>query len=170
MTPKVTPAVRILNRRKLLEETVEDGLLKRPWRRYKPPRDEDSIMLMAKRNYKVDTFVGLNRNLLTRRISVLDTGAGPNFVQAVDLPPECRSRLRQGPLPKVTDANRNPIRMIGKIELVIQLGNWISKTSFIVCEKLTVPVILGCDFCDKFVEAIRPLRRVVELDGGTYYT
>lgn len=33
-----------------------------------------------------------------------------------------------------------------------------------VVEKFGVDVILGCDFCDNNVEAIRPSRKAVELD------
>ena len=41
------------------------------------------------------------------------------------------------------------------------------RCTFIVCERLTAPVLLGCEFNDKFVEAIYPRRKLVELDDGT---
>ena len=34
---------------------------------------------------------------------------------------------------------------------------------FIVCGKLAVPLILGADYCDRFVEAIYPRKKTVEL-------
>ena len=39
--------------------------------------------------------------------------------------------------------------------------------SFKVFERLAVPVILGWDYCEKHVEAIKPRQRIVELDDGT---
>ena len=42
-----------------------------------------------------------------------------------------------------------------------------AKQQFIVCEKLAVRVILGCQFCDQHVEAIRPRKRIVEMDDGS---
>ena len=39
--------------------------------------------------------------------------------------------------------------------------------TFIVCERFAAPVILGCEFNDKFVQSIYPRRKVVQLDDGT---
>ena len=36
-----------------------------------------------------------------------------------------------------------------------------------MCERLAAPVILGCDFNDKFVESIYPRRKMVGLDDRT---
>ena len=125
-------------------------------------------MTLAKRNYKVYANIGHDKNLLVRKLAVLDTGAGPNFVRATELEPGYRSKLRYGPLPRITDANRNPIRAVGVISLILQVGNYVIKDDFIVCERLAAPLIVGCDLCDKYVEAIYPRRRTVELaDGST---
>ena len=83
-----------------------------------------------------------------------------------DLPPGV-DKLRYGPPPNVSDAKSNPIRMIGLVDLVTRLGNRIVKVEFIGCKRLAAPVILGCDFCDRFVEALFPRKRLIEMDGGT---
>ena len=57
--------------------------------------------------------------------------------------------------------------MIGLVDLVTRLGNRIVKVEFIVCERLAAPVILGCDFCDRFVEAIFLRKPLIEMDDGT---
>ena len=124
-------------------------------------------MLMAKRNYKVYASIGFSTRLVVRKLSVMDTGAGPNFIRKSELPDGKIREIRKTPLPEVTDANRNPIRMIGTIDLIVQLGNCMMRTEFIVCERLADPVILGCDFCDRFIEAIYPRKRLVELDDGS---
>ena len=121
---------------------------------------------MAKRNYKVYTQVGISRNILERLLAVLDPGAGPNFIRDSDLPHGV-TRLRYGPLPNVADANNNPIRMKGLAHLLVRLGSRLVKLEFIVCDRLAAPLILGCDFMDRFVEAIYPRKKTVEMDDGT---
>ena len=121
---------------------------------------------MAKRNYKVYTQVGTNRNILERLLAVLDSGAGPNFIRESDLPHGV-TRLRYGPLPNVADANDNSIRMKGLAGLIVLLGARLVKLEFIVCERLAAPLILGCDFMDRFVESIYPRKKTVEMDDGT---
>lgn len=51
--------------------------------------------------------------------------------------------------------------------LTVRLGNYTVKIDFIVCESLATPVILGCDFRDRFVESIHPRSRKVTFDDGT---
>ena len=125
------------------------------------------ILVMASRNYKVYADVGINQNLLARNLSVLDSGAGPNCIRKSELPPGFDAHIRHGPLPNIGDANNNPLYTIGTLALVVRLGRRIVKVEFIVCERLAAPVILGCDFCDRFVEAIRPRKKLVEMDDGT---
>ena len=65
---------------------------------------------------------------------------------------------------KVRDANNQALVIVGRINLTVQLGMKSSIVTFYVVDKLATPIILGCDFCDRHVEAIRPRRRLVELD------
>jgi len=102
-----------------------------------------------------------------RQVTVLDTGAGHNFIRLDQLPPEARKVIRQRNLPDIRDANKGRVRSIGVITLRVQLGSHQARVDFVVCERLSVPVILGCDFCDKHVEAIRPRSKTVELEDGT---
>ena len=124
------------------------------------------MCLMKKRNYKVCADVRQGREILTRKLSVLEMGAGPNFIRASDLPPGV-DKLRYGLLPNVSDANNNPIRMIGLVDLVNRLGNRIVNVEFIVCERPAAPVILGCDVCDRFVDAIFARKRLIKMYDGT---
>ena len=123
--------------------------------------------MMAKRNYKVYADLGYRHQFMVRKLSILDTGAGPNVIRKSELPTELLNHLEFGPVPNVADANRNPIRILGIIRLLVRLGSHLSKVPFLVAEKLAAPVILGADFCDRYVEAIRPRKRVVELDDGS---
>ena len=67
----------------------------------------------------------------------------------------------------MADANNNPIRMKGLADLIVHLGSHLVKLEFIVCERLAAPLILGCDLMDRFVEAIYPRKKTVEMDDGT---
>lgn len=44
--------------------------------------------------------------------------------------------------------------MDGSAEFVVRLGSCVVKSDFIARERLAVNLILGCDFCDRLVEAI----------------
>ena len=59
------------------------------------------------------------------------------------------------------------MRTTGFVDRVVRLGTCIAKTEFIVCEKIAAPVILVCDFCDRFVEAIYPRKKNIELNDGS---
>ena len=47
------------------------------------------------------------------------------------------------------------------------MGSRFEVVKFNVVERLGTHVILGCDFCDKHIEAICPRKRLIELDDGT---
>ncbi|CAN8063205.1 unnamed protein product [Agarophyton chilense] len=124
-------------------------------------------MVVSKRNYKVYAYIGSDRNLLSRRFTILDTGAGPNFKRESELAPADLERIRYGPLPDIRDATKNAVKIVGTVRLMVRLGRFVVLVDFIVCKKLAAPVVLGCDYCDKFFEAIRPRRNLVELDDGS---
>ena len=98
--------------------------------------------------------------------SVADTGAGPNFIRKVVLPPEAEIDTGSK-LPDVSDANDNPIHMLGATQQVVRLGQRVVSLTFIVHKTLAAPLILGCDFCDRFVEAIFPRQKNILMDDGS---
>lgn len=124
---------------------------------------------MARRNYKIEAYIGHTRRALKRYSVVLDTGAGSSFLKAALIPDELRHLIR--PLEdniSVRDASNRIVMIGGTITLVVNIGNRTStNVTFNVVERLGTDVILGCDFCDSHVEAIRPRLRVIELTDGT---
>ena len=138
----------------------------RPWRRNREDSDAE-LHVLAKRNYKVDAYLGRPGQPLVRHLTVLDTGAGHNFVRMSALTAEAQRAIRPCALPDIRDANKGRVRTAGTVTLKCQFGSYFVRVNFVVCERLSVPVILGCDFCDRYVEAIMPRRKVVELDDGT---
>ena len=138
----------------------------RPWKRN---RDDSSaeLLVLAKRNYKVHAYIGPKDLPMMRHVAVLDTGAGHNFIRLDQLPPAARRMIRQRALPDIRDANKGRVRSLGVVSLRVQVGLYQSRVDFVVCERLSVPVILGCDYCDRHIEAIRPRSKEIELDDGT---
>ena len=100
---------------------------------------------------------------MSRVLSVLDTGPGPNHVRKSELPAGMESLVSFGPTKDIGDANNGPLRTLGTTKMPVRLGRFVAAAEFIVCEKLAVPLILGADYCDRFVEAIYPRMKTVEL-------
>lgn len=122
---------------------------------------------MKRRNYKVYAFYrDTHHGLSQRMLSILDTGAGPNFVRRSFLSTNAVIRA-PNPDDNIRDANGNRLDVMGHCEMEVQLGTFVTRATFMVCHNLAAPVILGCDYCDRFVEAIRPRQREVELTNGT---
>ena len=141
--------------------------IRRPWKRVTTPGNPTLVMVMARRNYKVYANIGVTVPLMQRMLAILDTGAGPNFIRRSELPKGSEAFMASGPLPNICDANNNPLRTIGMTKLPVRLGRLLVRVEFIVCDTLAAPVILGADYCDKFVEAIRPRQKLVELEDGS---
>lgn len=58
-------------------------------------------------------------------------------------------------------------RVNGTIDLVVDIGRSVETVRFHVVERLATQVILGCSYCDKPIESIRPRQQMVELANGT---
>ena len=147
------------------------GTLRRPWRlnngRFSPDDNfVETVCTLSRRNYKVYADLGLTTSIIVRSFTILDTGAGSNFVRTDTLPKGWESLLEPGEIPTIADGNGRPPRTCGAVTLVVRLATRANKCKFIVCERLAATVILGCDFNDIFVEAIYPRRKMVELDDG----
>ena len=67
----------------------------------------------------------------------------------------------------VKDANNRRVAIDGTISLAVQVGSRFEIVKFKVVERLGTDVILGCDFCDKYLEATHPRKRPIELHDGT---
>ena len=68
---------------------------------------------------------------------------------------------------QVEGRENRTINSLGVVSSAVDIGGRVEIINFKVVERLAVPVILGCDYCDKHVEAIKPRQRVVERDDGT---
>jgi len=144
------------------------GLLQRPWKRVTKFDEPETVFVMVRRNYKVYANLGITRRQTRRYSVILDTGAGSSFIRKDVLHERAWKLIRPDPSPlTTTDANNRQIQPLGIISLAVDIGGRVEVINFKVVERLAVPVILGCDYCDKHVEAIKRRQRIVELDDGT---
>ena len=127
----------------------------------------ETVLALSRRNYKVYADLGLSPSILVRHLTILETRAGSNFLRVDTLPLRWEALVIQGEIPTIADANGRPLRTSRQIPRVVRLGDRTMSYTFIFCERLAAPVISGCEFNDKFVEAIDPRRKLVELDNGT---
>ena len=153
------------------DPTVVDkpiGILSRPWRRIINKKEPETVFVLAKRNYKVYAYLGLTKKSTNRYMVVLDTGAGSSFIRRNALPSEAWKLIR--PLHstvRIRDANNRSLNIQGTVNLTCTVGGRSEIVTFYVVERLATEVILGCDYCDKHVESIRPRRRLVEMEDGS---
>ena len=125
-------------------------------------------MILSRQNYKIRAYIGTSAKALIQYITVLDTGAGSSFVKKATLSLEVLKTMKSLPEQvRVRDANNRRLNILGTVELNVRIGNREDKVNFYVVERLATDFILGCDFCDRHVEAIRPRKRLIELDDGT---
>ncbi len=145
-----------------------DATEQRPWRQYVDRRQPSSLFLLKKRNYRIHAHIGFNTRSIMRKAVVLHTGAGSSFIKKGILPPSLTKRIQ--PVTTgyaVKDANDNPVRVTGTIALVVRIANRTEKITFNVVDGLATDVIIGCDYMDKHIEAIRPRRQYVEMEDGS---
>lgn len=91
---------------------------------------------------------------MVRYLKVLKSGAGPNFILESIVPAQLRPLMRSGTVPNVVDANNNPLKTVGTINLVIRLGRSVVNLCFLLCCSMAASVILGCDYCERLVKAM----------------
>ncbi len=142
--------------------------MKRPWtpvRRWGWP---GTCFVLARHNYKVRAHIGMSSRSMVEQIAVADTGASSSFIRKDAMSKDVQKLIRplEGEV-RVRDANRRQLHLCGTIQLLVTIGTRSQLVTFYVADHLAAPVILGCDFCDDHVEAIRPRKRVIELADGT---
>lgn len=64
------------------------------------------------------------------------------------------------------NASQNRLKTVGIIDVLARLRRSVVKLNFMFCHSLAALVTLGCDYCERFVKAIRPTPRLVELEEG----
>lgn len=72
-------------------------------------------------------------------------------------------------IPRIRDDNNQPLPIKEKVKLQVHLLKKVETVTFYVAERLAAPIILGCNFCGKHIEAITPRQRAVKMYEGTFF-
>lgn len=101
-----------------------------------------------------------------RLLTILDTEARPSFIRKSELRTGSETQLFTGPLLNIWDANKNPLQMLDIIELRVYLRHRQIPLNFIICKTLAASDIIGVEFCDQHVKAVRPWQKIIEIDNA----
>ena len=131
-------------------------------------RSQDGRVLVLKSlHYVVQASIGSNFQTMYNTRMVLDTGSGYNVIRRDALPHDWQRHVVKEELPRLGDANGNPLALKHAVELRVRLGNGVYRATFLVAERLSCPTILGTAFLNQNVDAIRCRAGVVELLRST---
>lgn len=79
----------------------------------------------------------------------LNIGAESNMFRGDRLTPFLKAQVVHEPkTSKIHDANDNTLRILDCIKLFVHVDRMTELVIFLVCKRLAVSAILGCDFCD----------------------
>lgn len=81
--------------------------------------------------------------------------------------PYIYAAVLQGPDIEIADAKNNQLKTASIVLLILTIGNCVVQLKFIVCKTLVALVLLRCDFCDRFVDAVRPQSQEAEMEDGS---
>lgn len=137
-----------------------------PWIKNEDSKKPHSFCQSQNWNYKVSAKVETQSGLLTKILSILDTGVRPSFVQWDVLYVSLNNWIRHGHPSDSRDANKRSLKIFTTMNHTVQLASYSGRVRFFVCISLMSAVTLEADFCDKYAQAIHPSYRVVQLEDG----
>jgi len=121
-------------------------------------------LLLAEEHYVVSGTIGVTAKYQIPKQFVLDTGAGYNVIRRNALPPGWEQYVTTSKgLPSLGDAGGHTLNIQHEVVLRVRFGNSLYRVAFLVAEKLSVPVILGTQFTNRHVDAIRCMLGRVDL-------
>lgn len=89
-----------------------------------------------------------------------------NLCPPREVPTSC-SNIKTVQVPNCNYSNGQPVNIVGTVSLNVRFGSYVVRCDFFLCEHFTTTYVLGGDFFDRFVNAIKPRKKIVELDNGT---
>lgn len=143
------------------------GFLQRLWQRIKRDTEPESVFILAKWSYEVYADIGVTSQSTKQFVTVVDTGAASGFIKRKGLPLRVGEKIP--PLNEDVDVRKRsgkPVLVCSTNNLLVKIGKSTDRVCFYVVENLAVAVILGWDFCDRYVDAIRLRWMIVRLDDS----
>lgn len=160
--PEMPKRPRILKRYQLEPNLVN---LQRLWLRSTEPPRATSLMKMIKNNYRVTYGICTTQESTLRNFSVLDTGAGTNFISQNHFP-STEVQIKSVQIPIINDANGNQLQIEGINSLFVRFVKCLVKCDFYVFERLVTAYFLA-ETSTTTLSAIRSQKGLVKLYEGT---
>lgn len=124
--------------------------------------DESNVIALSKKTkYKVHMCLGITSNMSRSTVSVFATGTGPNLFHTYFLPVKLHHLICPIHDMSLKSASNNPVNIIGKIMLLVWMGNLHIRVQFNVGENIAVPQKFGASLIDRSVKGILPMERRV---------
>lgn len=92
---------------------------------------------------------------------VMDTGADPNCVALKALPDGWKKFSTKSKAMPLRAANGQMIPTKGYVSLWVRFATYVARDEFLVCDSLTVAILLGAKYIYKHVKSIEPSDQVV---------
>lgn len=129
----------------------------------------DPICRLSLYNYKLEAKIGTSRASQQWRLTVLDSGAGPNLIRAALLSPETISSLdTKREVVNLASASNHRLDVLGIVILTVTVGTQTNRVPFVVVKQLGADAILGCSYMDQAIEDIKCQKRGVLLLNGDF--
>jgi len=88
---------------------------------------------------------------------MVDKGAGPSVVSEDLLPPDGRTHAWRAPTrTRIVYASGQALKALAQLPLTLHVHDKPMHFPFIVVKRLSVPLIIGCDFQRQYTKAILP--------------
>jgi len=118
-------------------------------------------------NFEVKTTLSFRGEDPVSVAAVVDTGAIPSVVSEDLLRPDWRAHAWRAPTrTRIVDASAQALKALARLPLTLHVHEKPMHFPFIVVQRLSVPLIIGCDFHRQYTKAILPQDGKIEWSTG----
>jgi len=126
-----------------------------------------TLLVLRKDNFKVKTTLSFGVEDPVAVVAVVDTGAGPSVVSEDLLPPGCRAHAWRAPTQtRIVNASGQALKALARLPLTLHEHEKPTHFTFIVVKRLSVPLIIRCDFQRQYNKAILTQDGKIEWSTG----
>jgi len=130
--------------------------------------ETDHCLVLAHSHYVVSGSIGVTAQVQKPWPIIVDTGSGFNVIRRSALPDGWKKFITaSNDLPTLGDANGNALVVQHQVLLRVRLGNALYRVLFYVVDHLACPVLLGTQFANRHIEAIRCIKGEIEFTRDT---
>jgi len=122
---------------------------------------------LRKDNFKVNTTLSFGGDNPVSVAAVVDTGAGPSVVSKDLLPPDWRAHAWRAPTrTRIVVASGQALMPLARLPLTLHVHEKHMHFPFIDVKRLSVTLIIGCDFQRQYTTALLPQGGKIEWSTG----